>query len=99
MSDSKTPMQEHLRRFGLSEDVSEQAAALSELMKIKQLHQAAKDPLFEQGVQTALRVAAAPGEPERRLRAFATLLRIAELVKAWRPRMAKMLSDVWLEPI
>ncbi len=99
MSDSKTPMQEHLRRFGLSEDVSEQAAALSELMKIKQLHQAAKDPLFEQGVQTALKAATAPGDPERKLRAVATLLRIAELVKAWQPRMDKLLSNVWTEPL
>jgi hypothetical protein len=99
MSDSSTAMQEHLRRFGLFEDVAEQAAALSDLIKIKQLHQAAKAPVFELGVQSALRAATNPGDSDRRLGALATLLGIAGLVKAWQPRVAKMLSGVWIEPL
>src|ERR1022692_3186826 len=99
MTSTNPQLQDIVKRFGTSDDVAEQAAALSELMKIKQHHQAAKDPLFERGVQTALRVAGTRSDPERRLVAVATLLRIAELVKAWQPRIAKALSSVWTEAL
>jgi hypothetical protein len=99
MTSTNPQLQDIVKRFGTSDDVAEQAAALSELMKIKQHHQAAKDPLFERGVQTALRVAGTRSDPERRLVAVATLLRIAELVKAWQPRIAKALASVWTEAL
>jgi hypothetical protein len=68
-------------------------------MKIKQHHQAAKEPLFERGVEFTLRVAATRTNPEQQLGAVSTLLRIAELVKPWQPRLAKALPGILSEAL
>ena len=94
MKDSNTIMRDQLDRFCSTEDVHLQAEALSELMKVKQLHQAAKDPLFEKGFQALLRSAEDTPHPGIRLKSMASLIRIGSLVKTLRPRVVKELSRI-----
>src|SRR5579862_9007603 len=94
MKESNTIMREELARFSSTEDVNLQANALSELMKVKQLHQAANDPLFEKGFQAVIRAAENKSDPDRRLKGMALLIRIGSLVKTLRARMVRELSEL-----
>jgi len=91
-------MRNQLDLFSSAEDVNIQAQALSELMKMKQLHQAASDPLFEKGIESVIRSAADTHNPPRCLTAMAIAIRIASLVKPLRTRMVQDLSKL-VEPL
>jgi hypothetical protein len=92
-------MQIELERFGQPNSIEEQAEALSDLMKAKEHHKAAKDPRFDHGVQFALRIAGGQGTSDQRLVAVATLLRIAGLIKSQQANVAASLTEILAEPL
>lgn len=84
-------------RFASGGAVAEQAAAISELMKRKQLHQASRHPLFQEGIQKLLTTVRQDEGGMERAVAAAIVLRIAALVKPWKSRIADALKVALVE--
>jgi hypothetical protein len=92
-------MQAEIKLFSEGKTAAEQADALSGLIKLKQLHQAAKDERFAQGVAALSAAAKGAKHPDERFAATAALLRIGNLVKAWQSRIAESLAGSLCDPL
>ena len=92
-------MQAEIGLFTEGKTTVERVEALLALIKLKQLHQAAKDERFARGVAALSEAAKDAGHPDERLLATAALLRIGGSVKPWRSRIAEFLDQSLRDPL
>ncbi|MCC6263995.1 MAG: hypothetical protein IT169_10490 [Bryobacterales bacterium] len=92
-------MRHELDSFARGASPEEQSRALSSLMKLRKLHQAAKEPDFEIGLATLSRAAAEPTNSEARLIAVAALSRIGSLVKPLQKKVSVHLTSSLTNPL
>ena len=92
-------MEAEIKLFNEGKTAAEQAEALSGLIKLKQLHRAAKDERFALGVAALSAAAKDAKHPDEVFAATAALLRIGGLVKAWQSRIAESLARSLCDPL
>src|SRR2546421_12163423 len=95
---SEVTVEAELDIFASGDSAAEQSRALSALMKLKKLHQAAKTPSFDSGLDSLLRAAGDRSRASERLTALAALSRIGTLVKPLQLRISSALSQALAIP-
>ncbi len=95
---SEVAVQAELDIFASSDSAAEQSRALSALMKLKKLHQAAKKPNFHRGLDKLLQAAGERTGASERLTALAALSRVGSLVKPLHQRISLALPSVLVIP-